>query len=58
MIADLQNADLNSLLDSLAEETEKYTKALTSGLIEDAHIASLNMEVLMTEIKARKTAKL
>jgi hypothetical protein len=49
-----QHLDLQSLLDLLATETEKYTKAFISGDLTGAKNAKTKVDALITEIHQRK----
>jgi hypothetical protein len=53
-----QQLDLQSLLDLLAEETEKYTKAFTSGDLTGSTNSKTKVDALITEIHQRKQKKL
>jgi hypothetical protein len=49
-----QQLDLQSLLDLLAEETEKYTKAFTSGNSAETTNSRTKVNALIAEIYQRK----
>src|SRR5688572_16623761 len=49
-----QQLDLYSLLDLLATETEKYTKAFTSGDLSGTENSRTKVNALITEIIQRK----
>jgi hypothetical protein len=49
-----QHLDLQSLLDLLATETEKYTKAFIGGDSTGAKNAKTKVDALITEIHQRK----
>lgn len=49
-----QHIELQSLLDLLAEETEKYTKAFLSGNFQETAIYRIRINALIAEINQRK----
>jgi hypothetical protein len=57
MDQNFQQLDLQSLIDLLAEETEKYTKAFISGNLLESAFHRAKMEALIAEIEQRKQGK-
>lgn len=57
MDQNFQQLDLPSLIDLLAEETEKYTKAFISGNLLEFAYHRAKMEALIAEIEQRKQGK-
>lgn len=49
-----QQLDLQTLIDLLAEETEKYTKAFISGNLQDGTQHRATIDALVEEIHIRK----
>jgi hypothetical protein len=49
-----QQLDLHSLIDLLAEETEKHTKAFISGILTEVAFHRANIIALIAEIEHRK----
>ena len=49
-----QQLDLQSLLDLLAEETEKYTKAFTNGDLTETAYYRIKVNNIIAEINYRK----
>jgi hypothetical protein len=54
MDRDLQQLELQTLLDLLAEETQNYTKAFISGALTEVKDRKVTIDALITEIKTRK----
>jgi hypothetical protein len=57
MDQNFQQLHLQSLIDLLAEETEKYTKAFISGTLTESAFHKANIDALVTEINRRKQEK-
>jgi flagellar biosynthesis component FlhA len=53
-----RHLDLQSLLDLLAEETEKYTKAFISGDQNKTALHKVVLDALVEEINIRKSSSL
>lgn len=51
---EFRQLDLVPLIDLLAEETEKYTRAFISGKVNDAAMHKAVIDALVEEIKRRK----
>jgi hypothetical protein len=51
-----QHLELHTLLDMLAEETQNYTKAFTSGALKEVKDRKTVIDALIAEIKTRKKA--
>jgi hypothetical protein len=58
MQPDFQPFDLQTLIDLLAEEMQKYTKAFTSGSQKAAAVHRATIDALIVEIHYRKKAVL
>ena len=53
-----QPADLQTLIDLLAEETQQYTRAFSSGNIQVASIHRSTIDALVEEINRRRNEKI
>jgi hypothetical protein len=53
-----QPADLQTLIDLLAEETQHYTRAFSSGNIQVASIHKSTIDALVEEINRRRNEKI
>jgi hypothetical protein len=53
-----QPADLQTLIDLLAEETQQYTRAFSSGNIQVASIHKSTIDALVEEINRRRNEKI
>jgi hypothetical protein len=58
MVNDYQQLDLQTLIDLLAEETEKYTKAFVIGSLKESNQHSAFINALVEEINIRKRGNL
>lgn len=54
MQPDFQQLDLQTLIDLLAEETQKYTKAFISGNTKEVNQQRVIIDALVEEITIRK----
>lgn len=54
MVHNYQQLDLQTLIDLLAEETEKYTKAFVSGSLKESAQHGATINALVEEINIRK----
>jgi len=57
MHQDLWQLDLQTLIDMLAEETQKYTKAFISGNQKESANHRVIIDALIVEIKSRKQSE-
>ncbi|MFL5745631.1 MAG: hypothetical protein ACJ751_13250 [Niastella sp.] len=54
MAHNYRQLDLQTLIDLLAEETEKYTKAFVNGSLKESDQHGANINALVEEINIRK----